>query len=78
MLPEGLWVKDDDWVLNVTGWFFVSEILFHIRLAIMFLLLDHLKLYGIQMFMDETLGWEKPFTVENSDDIFCHFTMKEQ
>lgn len=71
MLPEGLWVKDDDWVLNVTGWFFVSEILFHIRLAIMFLLLDHLKLYGIQMFMDETLGWEKPFTVENSDDIFA-------
>lgn len=44
--------------------------LFHIRLAIMFLLLDHLKLYGIQMFVDETLGWENPFTVENSDDIF--------
>lgn len=44
--------------------------LFHIRLAIMFLLLDRLKLYGIQMFVDETLGWENPFTVENSDDIF--------
>lgn len=71
MLTEGLLVKDDDWVLNVTGWFFVSEILFHIRLAIKFLLLDRLKLYGIQMFMDETLGWEKPFTVENSDDIFA-------
>lgn len=44
--------------------------LFHIRLAIMFLLLERLKLYGIQMFVDETLGWENPFTVENSDDIF--------
>lgn len=71
MLIDGLLVKDDDWVLNVIGWFFVSEILFCIRLAITFLLLDCLKLYGIQTFMDVTLGWEKPFTAETSDDIFA-------
>lgn len=71
MLIDGLLVKDDDWVLNVIGWFLVSEILFCIRLAITFLLLDCLKLYGIQTFMDVTLGWEKPFTAETSDDIFA-------
>lgn len=63
------WSKMVDWLLKVIRWYHDCEILFPIRLAIMFLL----RLFEIAWRTDilgETLEWQKTFTTENSNDIF--------
>lgn len=54
------WSKMVDWLLKVIRWYHDCEILFPIRLAIMFLLWDCSKLHGVQIFWVRHWSGKKP------------------
>lgn len=54
------WSKMVDWLLKVIRWYHDCEILFPIRLAIMFLLWDCSKLHGVQIFWMRHWSGKKP------------------